>query len=94
MRHHRPDLKEWRPGGGGGGGGGVPGRVSAGYKSTTMNTGPTGTLVINHQAARGLCGRKNTHPGRRPEVSHNLPVNSNFMDGGKNQPNSQAGSSR
>lgn len=36
MRHHRPDFKERPPMGVY-----VQERVSGGYKSTTMNTGPT-----------------------------------------------------
>lgn len=78
MRHHRPDFKERPPMGVY-----VQERVSGGYKSTTMNTGPTSepccqlllALRCPHKPSlavkaerRGTVGIR-THTGRHPEAS-------------------------
>lgn len=99
MRHRRPDFKERPPMGVY-----VQERVSGGYKSTTMNTGPTSEpccqllLVLRcpHKPSlavkaerRGTVGIRTHTPGGTQRHQKNLPVNLNFIDWRKNEPNSQ-----
>lgn len=97
MRHHRPDFKE-RPFMGVY----VQERVSGGYKSTTMNTGPTSepccqlllALRCRHKASlamkvecRATVGMRTLTAGGTQRCQKNLPVN--FIDWRKNGPRSQ-----
>lgn len=100
MRHHRPDFKARPPMGVY-----VQERVSGGYKSTTMNTGPSReprsqlllALRCRHKPSlalkaecRGTVGTRTLTPGSARRCQKNLSVNLNFIHWRKNEPNGQA----
>lgn len=95
MRHHRPDFKVRPPTG-------VyfQKRVSGGYKSTTMNTGPTSeprcqlllALHCRHKPSlgkkpecRGTTGVRTLAPGGPQRCREKPCVNSDFIGRGENE---------